>query len=110
MISWQSEDELKAQAAIVVEAVVLARQLVRQNFGGDEYRYDIRVDAVLRGDASTKPRLVTYEDLKIHRRGSTTVCPLKHGSGIEHDLVPGRRYRLFLRSAQDPEVLLAKEG
>jgi hypothetical protein len=110
MMSWQSEDELKAQATVVVEAVVLARQLVRQNFAGDEYRYDIRVEAVLRGDASATPRVVTYEDLKIHRRGSQTVCPLKHGSGIEHDLVPGRRYRLFLRSAQDPEVLFAKEG
>jgi len=109
-MSWQSEDELKAKATIVLDAVVLARQLLRQNFAGDEYRYDIRVEAVLRGDPSTTPGVVTYEDLKIHRRGSQTVCPVKNGSRIEHDLVPGRRYRLFLRSARDPEVLLAKEG
>lgn len=110
MMSWQSQDDLKAQAAIVVEAVVRAKRVVGHNFRGDEYRYDIRVDAVFKGEMSEGPTVVTYEDLKVHRRGDQTVCPLKHGSGIEHDLVIGRRYQLFLRSADDPEVLLAKGG
>jgi hypothetical protein len=41
---------LSAQAAVVVEAVVLAKETVGHNFRGDEYRYDSRIDAVFKGD------------------------------------------------------------
>ncbi|MGY8660834.1 HEAT repeat domain-containing protein [Bradyrhizobium sp. UFLA05-109] len=110
VISRLSGEELKAQASIVVEAVVLAKPAAGHSFRGGDHRYDIRVDAVFKGEISEGPNVAAYKDLRVHGRGNPKVCPQKHGSGIEHDLVPGRRYKLFMRSTEDPEVLLAENG
>ncbi|MGI9334062.1 MAG: hypothetical protein ACR2RL_13010 [Gammaproteobacteria bacterium] len=109
MIAYRSPAQLEAEAEVVVLASIVSARLDGTSFRGRQYAYTIEVDSFERGSVEDPELAVTYEDLMVHKRAGRTVCPLKHGSGIEHDLKIGRRYRIFLRSAEYPEILLAEE-
>jgi hypothetical protein len=100
---------LKRRAKVVVQALVLKAEAPRQTFRSVVYAYKVTALSLERGGLTLEPMEVTYEDLLAHQRGDLSVCPLKHGSGIEHTLKPNGLFRLYLRSAEDKEVLLAEE-
>lgn len=105
----EKPEELKQQAQIVVEALIMGVDAPRQTFRSVVYLYNVSVKSVERGSFALGPSKLTYEDLLMHRRGNLTVCPLKHGSGIEQGLKPNTSYRMYVRSATDTEILLAEE-
>jgi hypothetical protein len=107
-IGWRSPAELQAEAGIVATVVIISAAHLRTSFRGEDYEYRVRVESVERGELKLGELRTTHEDLKAHLRGTTRVCPLKNGSGIEHDLKPGARYHFFVRSNSDPEILFAK--
>ena len=107
-IGWRSPAELEEEAQVVVIAKIVSARKVSSSDRSDEYRYEISVEKIQRGNEMRKDiHSITYEDFKAHLRGQTRVCPLKNGSGIEHDLKPHQRYILYLKSAASPILLLA---
>ena len=109
IIQCEKPEDLKEQAKIVVQALVLKAEEPRHTFRSNVYTYKVAIQFVEQGSLALNEVEFTYEDLLMHRRGDITVCPLKHGSGVEHALKPNGLYRLYLRSAEDKEVLLAEE-
>ena len=81
---------------------------VAESFRGDDYEYAISIESSERGEVRRGSAVVAYEDLRAHQRGRTWVCPIKNGSGIEADLKPGQRYKLYLKGADKLEILLAR--
>lgn len=106
--TWHPPEELQRAAEVVVVANVLSARETRTTFRSVDYEYLIDVDNIERGPFPLGRVRVTYEDLKPHRRGESLICPIKNGSNIEHDLIPQRRYRFFLKSQANPEILLAQ--
>lgn len=109
IIREQEPEELKRQAEVVVQARIMKANAPRQTFRSVVYTYKVSIKSVERGSLALKSLEFTFEDLLIHRRGDLTVCPLKHGTGIENDLKPGNLYLIYLRSSVDTEILLAEE-
>jgi hypothetical protein len=109
IIRWEKPEELKRQAQVVVQALILRTEAPRQTFRSVIYTYKVNIQSVEQGSLLVNPPSLTYEDLLMHRRGDITACPLKHGSGIEQALKPNSLYRMYLRSASDAEILLAEE-
>ena len=110
IIRFQSPELLKRDAAVVVDAVVTSIGQSTTSFHRRSYGYHVRVERILRGHAPGSELLVTYDDLLPHQRGAETVCPLKFGSGIEHQLAVGARYRFYLRAEKDPTILIVTSG
>ncbi len=107
-VRWKSPEELKIEAESVVRAQIISKRFVGSSFRGNDYKYRILIETSEKGSLKRGEIWVTFEDLKIHRRGEVTVCPLKHGSKIEHNLKPNQLYRLYLRSTDNLEILLAE--
>ena len=107
-IGWKSENELKAQAELVVSAKLITVVSVVQSLRSDIYTYQFEIKSLLKGRYLGKMIEVTYADLKAHLVGKTRICPAdKNGSGIENDLKLSKSYTLYLLSERDPELLLA---
>ena len=106
-IGWRSVAELEQEAEMVVLAKIVSAKHVSSSFRGEDYEYKINVEKTERGKIEKAQIITRYEDLKAQLRGQTRICPLKNGSGIEHDLKPGQRYKLYLKSSNEPEILLA---
>lgn len=105
---WKSPEELEKESGAVVSAKIVAARHVSTSFRGQNYEYDVTVIESERGNIPAGKTLLTYEDLQAHLRGQVRVCPLKNGSGIEHDLKPNKKYKLYLKSASEREILLAR--
>ena len=109
-VFWEAPEQLEQDAAIVADGVVTSVGKPQTTFRSHRYEYRIRVEHVERGEIEKGDQRVTFEDLLMHRRGNLTVCPIKHGSSIEQHLRIGGRYRFFLRSREDPEILIVACG
>ena len=51
---------------------------------------------------------VDYFNFRAHERNGLWECPLKNGSGLETDLTPGKKYRLFLDNLDKKEILFSE--
>ena len=107
-IAWESQAETEQSAEVVVTAVILAVLPPKSSFRGTDFFYRLRIETTERGELERGERELYFEDLLMHRRGDMTVCPIKHGSGIEGKLAPGSKYRLYLRSKDNLEIMLAR--
>ena len=106
-IQWRDPTTLQAEAQVVVLAEVLSKSEAPPSFRGQDYKYTIKILQVERGTFPLENAEIAYEDLRMHRRGDTVVCPLKTGSGIEHNLAVGSRYRFYLDSESSRTLLIA---
>jgi hypothetical protein len=106
-VQWRDPLELQAQAEVVVLGTVLSRSASPPTFRGVDYTYRVEIERVERGAFPSRVMDLGFEALRMHRRGDTVVCPLQNGSGIEHALEPGRRYRFFLGSTAPPTLSIA---
>ena len=108
IVSWETKANLEQKADAVVIARIIDARYVGSSFRGEDYEYRVNVERSERGNIQLGAHMVRYEDLMAGVRGGAIVCPVKNGSDIEHDLKPGKVYRLYLTSGGTPEILLAE--
>lgn len=107
-IGWKSEAELEAEASVVVDARIVTARRITSSPQRDVYEYKIIVESSETGELSDGEMAVTFDDLKAHLRDRMRVCPIKNGSGIEHNLTIGQLYKLYIKSNSEPQIVLAR--
>lgn len=106
-ISWRDPEEIQRQSDAVILAKVISKSEGKPSFRGVDYEYQVEVLRIERGTVPLGRLAIAFEDLRMHRRGETVVCPIKNGTGIEDRLNPGEQYRLFLKLGEPPTLVLA---
>ncbi len=108
IMSFRPAEELKSEASVVVLASVLSKEISGQSDMGETYTYQIKVETVERGTMLSGITTVKYFNLRAHERDGMMECFYKDGAGLETDLKTNQRYRFFLKSADDRDILYSE--
>jgi hypothetical protein len=110
VVRYRDPGELKSEAGIVVQALVLSKEISEQSQLGEFYSYTVQVKVVERGTMElAAPRRLTYYNGRAREQNGTIVCPRKDGSGYETQLQIGSRYRFFIKSNKKTEILFSEK-